>query len=191
MHPLKTYLRDMKESIADFGARVGASRQTLYRIIGGAQAPKPALARRIVEATGGAVSFEALYKGRSVSGGAGGEVIGFSGGGEGAPLNQERVRICLAIVVDHLAPKDRPDPPDDAVAIAAEAVVNTYIALSAVTTRQGPDRLRQALRPVLEEILREYAATPPPAAVLDRGADLATQIYFQSSEFGQANTPTG
>ena len=63
MHPLKEYLKAVDEPVRDFAARVGASRQTLYRIIAGAQAPKPILARRIVEATGGAVSMDTLYNG--------------------------------------------------------------------------------------------------------------------------------
>ena len=47
MHPLKQYLQDVDEPLQDFARRVGASRQTLYRIISGVQAPKPALAQRI------------------------------------------------------------------------------------------------------------------------------------------------
>ncbi|NOX81872.1 MAG: helix-turn-helix transcriptional regulator [Alphaproteobacteria bacterium] len=191
MHPLKAYLRDVGETIQAFGARVSASRQTLYRIIGGAQAPKPALARRIVEATGGAVTFEALYPRPSGGPKTGGEVVGLNTGEAGGGLNPERVRVALAIVVDHLAVKDKPEPPDAAVTIAAEAVVNTYIALSTVTTRQGPERFCQALRPVLEEILREYSASPPPPAALDRGAELATQIYFQSWNLDQTETTAG
>jgi DNA-binding XRE family transcriptional regulator len=191
MHPLKTYLRDVGETIQAFGARVSASRQTLYRIIGGSQAPKPALARRIVEATGGAVTFEALYQGAAGGAKGGGEVVGLNAGEAGGGLNPERVRVALAIVVDHLAAKDNLAPPDAAVTIAAEAVVNTYIALSTVTTRQGPERFCQALRPVLEEILREYSASPPPPAALDRGAELATQIYFQSWTQDQTETTAG
>lgn len=179
MHPLRRYLNDLEESIQDFGGRVGASRQTLYRIIRGAQAPKPALARRIVEATGGAVSFEALYNGREKSGAA---VVALSVGDEESLLDQQRVRMALAVAIDHLSPPDRPGPPKEAVAIAAEAVVNTYMALSSVTSRQGPDRLCQALRPVLEEILREYSGPPPPSA-LDRGAALATELYYQTWRF--------
>ena len=175
MHPLKQYLSDVNESIQDFGTRVGASRQTLYRIIHGQQAPKPALARRIVEATGGDVTFEVLYPG---SGANNGEVIDLAGENSADAPDHERLRLALAIVVNHLTPQDAASVPDDTVAIAAEAVANTYMALSSVTTRQGPDRLCQALRPVLEEILRENLETIAPAA-LDQGASLATQLYFQ------------
>lgn len=176
MHPLRRYLRDLDEPVQDFADRVGASRQTLYRIIRGAQAPKPALARRIVEATGGTVSFAALYRSREESVGA---VVALPMKYKESLLDQERVRVALSVVIDKLSPTGRPAPPQDAIEIAAEAVANTYMALSSVTTRQGPDRLRQALRPVLEEILREYSDPPPPRA-LDRGATMATDLYYQA-----------
>lgn len=162
-----------------FGERVGASRQTLYRIMTGVQAPKPALARRIVEATGGAVSYGALYG--EPDDGTGG-VVALPVKNDDSLLDQRRVRLALAVVVDNLSPAAGPAPPEEAVAIAAEAVVNTYMALSSVTTRQGPDRLCQALRPVLEEILAEYSGRPPPTA-LHRGARLATELYYQSWRF--------
>lgn len=174
MHPLKQYLYDVDEPIQDFARRVGVSRQTLYRIISGRQSPKPALARRIVEATGSAVDFETLYK----LGGQKVDVVGMRLNRDAPPLERARLKVVLAIVVNHLSPAGQRSPPEDAIDIAAEAVVNTYIALSTVTTRQGPDRLRQALRPVLEEILQEYSDRPPPS-LLDQGAALATQLYFQ------------
>jgi len=177
MHPLKQYLRDIEESLQDFAERVGASRQTLYRIIGGGQVPKPPLARRIVEATGGVVSLETLYNG---SGQDSAEVVGLHRPGHAPLLEMERIRLAVAVTVNHLMPQTVEPPPAEAIAIAAEAVVNTYAALATVTTRQGPDRLGQALRPVLEEILREYGGQAPPSA-LDRGADLAAQIYYQST----------
>ena len=185
MHPLRGYLKDIDEPIQDFARRVGASRQTLYRIIAGRQSPKPPLARRIVEATGGAVSFEVLYKSRGANVG---EVVGFSAGVEEPLLDHDRIKLALAIVINHLSPKDGPDPPDEAVGVAAEAVVNTYAALAAVTTRQGHDRLCQALRPVLEEILRDYSDPPPPIA-LDRGAELATQLYYHTWTFDRLGPP--
>lgn len=168
-HPLKRYLTDVQEPIADFGARVGASRQTLYRILGGKQTPKPALARRIVEATGGAVPFEALYPG------AAGRVAALPRA-ESAPLELSRLKLALAIVTQHLTPSENAPPPDQALMLAAEAAAHTYAALAPVTTRTGLARLAQALRPVLEEILRDYGSAPPPSA-LDRGAELAAQLY--------------
>ncbi len=179
MHPLKKYLSDLQESVADFSARVGASRQTLYRIINGRQSPKPALARRIVEATGGAVSLNDLL----VSGDGQATILPMPGGGRDAELDNHRLKLALAIVFNHLTAQDAPDPPDRSIVIAAEAVSNTFAALSPVTTRQGQARLTQALRPVLEEILRECADPVPPPRAIDRGAQLATELYYQSWGF--------
>ena len=176
MHPLKEYLKAVDEPVREFAARVGASRQTLYRIIAGVQAPKPMLARRIVEATGGAVSMETLYNG----GRAGAAIIvNLDRRGDAPMLDCERVKNAVAAVVHHLSPPDAPPAPDATVEIGAEAVVNTYAALSRFTTRQGPDRLAQALRPVLGEILQE-CGRPAPSSALDRGADLGAQLYYQT-----------
>ena len=177
MHPLRRYLQDVQEPVQDFAVRVGASRQTLYRIIGGTQAPKPALAHRIVQATGGAVSLGALYQGGNANAVA---VIDLLTEKNTKVLDTDRLRQVIATVVYHMTPPDSPDPPEETAHIAAEAVSNTYAALSSVTTRQGPDRLRQALRPVLEEILREFGGTPPAPTALDRGTELAAQIYYRS-----------
>ncbi len=175
MHPLKQYLKDVEEPLQDFARRVGVSRQTLYRIISGRQAPKPALAKRIVEATGRVVSFEMLYK----NGAQKAKIVDISDGYEAPPLDQTRLKSVLSIVVNHLTADDQFSPPETAIDIAADAVLNTYIALSTVTTRQGPNRLQQALRPVLGEILREYSDQVP-ETLLDQGAAFATQLYFQN-----------
>ncbi|MHA7871452.1 MAG: helix-turn-helix transcriptional regulator [Hyphococcus sp.] len=172
MHPLKRYLQDVDETVQDFAQRVGASRQTLHRIIAGSQTPKPALARRIVEATGAAVGFETLYKAKGDSG----EVIGLRTEEGAATPDQARLKVALAMVVHHLSTAGQA-PPDSAIDVAAEAVLNTYVALAPVTTRQGPDRLQQALRPVLEEILKDFGGAASPAA-LDEGAALATRLYY-------------
>ena len=179
MHPLKQYLADLQESVTDFSVRVGASRQTLYRIINGRQSPKPALARRIVEATGGAVSLDDLF----VGGGGEATILSWPAEPADTALDNHRLKLALAIVFNHLTAADAPDPPSQAIAIAAEAISNTYAALSPVTTRQGPARLTQALRPVLEEILRECADPVPPQGAIDRGAQLATELYYQTWAF--------
>lgn len=61
VHPLRKHLRDVSEPVSSFAARVGTNHQTLYRIFCGVLTPKPLLARRKVEATSGAVTFETLY----------------------------------------------------------------------------------------------------------------------------------
>ncbi len=175
MHPLKRYLHDVEERVQDFADRVGVSRQTLYRIIAGVQAPKPLLARRIVEATGGAVSLGMLY-GEIQGGGA--DIVAMPPGPEDALLEAARLRLAMAVVINHLRPEEAAPAAPATLDIAAEATVNTYAALSRLTTRQGPSRLAQALRPVLEEILKESGGLPSPSA-LDRGAELAAELYFQ------------
>ena len=175
MHPLKQYLQEIDEPLQDFARRVGASRQTLYRIISGVQAPKPALARRILEATGSAVAFEQLYVNKDQSG----DTVRLKAANDVDRLDRSRLKVVLAIVLNHLLPPDLPGASEQTSEIAAEAVVNTYVALSTVTSRQGPDRLQQALRPVLEEILQEYAGRPSRSA-LDHGTGLAMQLYFQT-----------
>ena len=174
MHPLKRYLHDVDERVQDFAQRVGVSRQTLYRIISGAQAPKPLLARRIVEATGGAVTLAMLYGG--VKGGA--EIIALPVANDEAQLDAARLKLAMAVVINHLRPAHAPPAAAALLDIAAEAAASTYAALSRLTTRQGPARLAQALRPVLEEILKE-SGTVPAASALDRGAEMAADLYFQ------------
>ncbi|NNE40528.1 MAG: hypothetical protein HKN14_06380 [Marinicaulis sp.] len=85
----------------------------------------------------------------------------------------------MAIVDYHLSPRDKSAREDDDLKIAAEAVVNIYAALTEVTTREGQDRLRKALRPALGEILKDFvgSATSP---TLDRAADLVTELYYQA-----------
>ncbi len=178
MHPLKQYLSEVEEPVRDFAERVGASRQTLYRIFSGAQAPKPALARRIVEATGGAVTLGMLY-GADMPGSA--EIINLNPRADEPALDHERLKLAIAVVINHLRPNEASISAPEMMDVAAEAVISTYAALSKVTTRQGPARLGQALRPVLEEILKEFGGLPGPSA-LDRGADLAAQLYLQSAE---------
>ncbi|MEO1135514.1 MAG: helix-turn-helix transcriptional regulator [Pseudomonadota bacterium] len=175
MHPLKQYLQEVGESVQDFANRVGASRQTLYRIISGVQAPKPMLARRIAEATGGSVTLGMLY-GDTPGGGA---VIALPSRRDDIELDCDRLKLAIAVVVNHLRPHEASLAGPQTLTVAAEAAASTYVALSRLTTRRGPARLAQALRPVLEEIVKESGSLPATAA-LERGADLAAELYFQT-----------
>ncbi len=175
MHPLKQYLSEVEESIQSFGERVGASRQTLYRIMNNVHTPKPALARRIVEATGGAVTLDALYDGPPGAA----EIINLNPRFDEPLLDHSRLRAAMSAVIAHLRPPHSPAMSTDLLDVAAEAAAHTYAALSKVTTRQGPARLEQALRPVLEETLKECWGRPPRAA-LDRGATLAARLYLRA-----------
>ena len=174
-HPLKSYLSDVEEPLQAFAERVGASRQTLYRVMNGVHTPKPVLAARIVEATGGAITFDMIY-GDTVQNGA--EIINLKPNADQDLLNYQRLHIAMTIVINHLTPKNV-DADEDLVHVAVEAAINTYAALSTVTTRQGADRLSQALRPVLEETLQELKV-PLSVSAVERGADLAAQLYQQT-----------
>lgn len=59
-HPLKRWLRDKGEKQEDFAVRVRTSAASISRVVNG-MAPGPALARRIVQATGGEVTFNDIY----------------------------------------------------------------------------------------------------------------------------------
>lgn len=176
MHPLKQYLLDVDERIQDFAARVGVSRQTLYRIIAGIQAPKPVLARRIVEATGASVTLNMLY-GANVPSSA--DIVGLNTDANAPLLDVERLKVAIAVVINHMRSPDLAPVAAETLDVAAEAIINTYVALAKVTSRRGPARLEQALRPVLEEILEETGGSAG-AAALDRGAELAAQLYVQT-----------
>lgn len=175
MHSLKRYLESVGEPITDFAARVGASRQTLYRIISGAQAPKPALARRIVEATGGAVSIESLYQdipnnARSVKGSVG-DVL---------ELEASRLRIAIAAVYKHFAPTGAERAPDALIASAVQATIGVCDALSVISDRVAAERLSQALRPVLQEVLNDYENLVS-SHTLERAVNLGVELYFGAS----------
>ncbi|MEM9014257.1 MAG: helix-turn-helix transcriptional regulator [Pseudomonadota bacterium] len=183
MHPLKKYLSEVSEPVASFAARVGASRQTLYRIFSGAHTPRPSLARRIVEATGGAVSFEALYGRREDR-----ADIVFLTRNQTDTIDRNRLSIAIAIVCSHLTPAGMRSPPEDAYMMASEAAANTFVALASVTTRIGTDRLQQALRPVIEEFLTEYCGLSRSDQAHDQAARLAADLYL-ASEIEQIPEP--
>lgn len=59
-HPISRYLESAGRKVSDLARASGTSRQTLYRLIKGEQEPSAALARRIKEATDGAITMDDL-----------------------------------------------------------------------------------------------------------------------------------
>lgn len=171
-HPLKDYIDASADTVAGFARLVGVSRQTISRIIAGRQSPKPDLARRIAEATGGAVPIETFY-GPHV------EDLAVRRAAEDA-LDVDLLALILRFVLRTIASPSAPPPTDETVNVAAEAVASTHAALARVTTRRGPDRLVQALRPVLEEILKECPELLLRQERLDEAATSAGALYFQA-----------
>ena len=174
-HPLLDYIRATDDTQAGFAARIGVSRRTLGRIISGERAPKPEIARRIVEATGGAVSLELLL-----------------GADKGVLSDLSAIRAdeevidssLLGPVLRHalgtIANPTAPSPSQQVIEAAAEAAANTHAALARVTTRHGRDRLSQALLPVLEEIRRDFPELGLDPGRMNEAVRTAVVLYYEA-----------
>ncbi|MBB5519705.1 hypothetical protein [Amphiplicatus metriothermophilus] len=168
-HPLEDYLAAAGESPSAFAARLGVEAGAIVRILGGGAPSSPVLARRIVEACAGAVTFDDLYAaGAGVS-----DLAARRRDGEPSP-DIELLAAVIGLVL--------PEAPIEAVETAAEAAANAYEALGRLTNRRGPDRLVQVLRPVLEEIPKDFPDHPIPPARLAEAPRRAAQLYFQARE---------
>lgn len=174
-HPLKEFLDAVEDSAPAFARRVGVRSRTLQRILAGEEWPSPTLARRIVDATDGAVPFDALY-------GSFGDVADLGARrGPDDTLDQALLAEVLCSAMKDFAGSPDCEPWSREIEIAAEAVANTYAALARATTRQGlKDRVAQALRPVLAEILRDYGASGIPPARLDETACCIAALYCET-----------
>lgn len=171
-HPLKEFLNAVDDSVTAFARRIGIEAGALQEIVDGARWPEPAIARRIVDATGGAVSFASLF------------------GGERAPadlaprraghdaLDEAALSATLRGAMEQAVGAEKRRAFASEIDMAAEAVANTYAALATVTTRRNlEDRVAQALRPVLAEILQDYAANSVLPADLDQAANMLAALY--------------
>lgn len=168
-HPLEEYLAAAGESPSAFASRLGVDAGAIIRILGGGAPATPVLARRIVEACAGAVTFDDLYA-------AGARVSDLAArrANDKAAADVELLAAVIGLVL--------PEAPIEAVETAAEAAANAYEALGRITDRRGPDRLVQVLRPVLEEIPKDFPAHPIPPARLAEAPCRAAQLYFQARE---------
>ncbi|MEQ1930295.1 MAG: hypothetical protein ABL957_07140 [Parvularculaceae bacterium] len=170
-HPLKTYLNETGDNVSAFARRVGVAADALEEMLGNRQPPEPALARRIVLATGGAVSFDQLMSGR-------GAVIADLSVRLAADSSLDLTRLAGAIAC---AAADLPGAdriPSRDFDIAAEAAAHTYAALARLTPSEGRGRLVQALRPILAEILKDSGTLPQDLQALDAAALAAAEGYY-------------
>lgn len=166
LHPLEDWLAAAGDSAGDFAARLGASPSALETMMSGA-AGDLALARRIVDATEGAVSLDDLM-------GAG--LADFMAAKTDEAIDTARLAAALEEALETLAGA----PVPTALArIGAEAAAGAHAALARVTSRRGVDRLVQALRPVLEEMLQGSPAPAVPPARLERAAQDAAGLYYR------------
>lgn len=176
MHPLKKYLDEVSEPVSMFAARVGTSRQTLYRIFSGSHMPRPPLARRIVEATGGAVTFETLYGRRE-------NRIDFKfaapSRSDQEALDMGRLTIALAIMFNHISPNHHTSLPETVFSIAAAAAIKIHHALSSISSRSEGELLRQSLEPVIDEVRRAYLGAELRPSDIVKGSELVCELYFK------------
>ena len=64
--------------------------------------------------------------------------------------------------------------------LAADAAAGAHAALARVTSRRGADRLAQALRPVLQEMLRGWPGPAAPGVRLEQAAQDAAGLYYRA-----------
>lgn len=171
-HPLRDFIAETNDTLTAFSRRIGVSRRTLSRILAGA-APRPDVARRIVEATGGAVAFDALYASAA-------PVADLTAlRRDDAPdLDADLLTQVLGHVLGVIAGRGI-DP--ETAAAAAEAAVGTHAALAAVTTRRGRDRLAQALRPVLAETQKDCPELGLSRDRLDEAVRRTVLLYSEAA----------
>ncbi len=176
MEALVAYLEDTATAPDAFARLIGLDRRTFGEYLSGARVIKSDIARRIVDACGGALALEDIL-------GAEDPVLDLRARMQsaGPEIDIARLAEALAPVLPLLLGGARRAGDQHLPSLAAEAAAHTYAALSTITTRQGPDRLTQALRPVFEEILSESEAGDPAFQRLPLAIDEAVALYFQAS----------
>lgn len=178
MEALETYLRETRTTPKAFAKLIGVEAERLARIIEGAEPVDAALARRMVDATGGALILEDLA---AESAAAGVVVLDMRSrlAFDENEIDAGWLAKVLAECLPSLVGGNRRKGDDRLPGLAADAAVNTYLALSTVTTRRGADRLVQALRPVFAEILEDLSAPKSARLKVDQMARQAADLYFQ------------
>ncbi|MFZ5619178.1 MAG: hypothetical protein ACOZAA_17835 [Pseudomonadota bacterium] len=179
MEALETYLRETRTTPKAFAKLIGVEAERLARIIEGAEPVDAGLARRMVDATGGALILEDLA---AESAAAGVVVLDMRSrlASDKNEIDAGRLEKVLAECLPSLVGGNRRKGDDRLPALAADAAVNTYLALSTITTRRGADRLAQALRPVFAEILEDLSAPKSARLKVDQTARQAADLYFQA-----------
>lgn len=167
LHPLEDYIAASGDSPACFAARVGASASALEAVMSG-EGVDLALARRIVDATEGAVSLADVM---------GEGLADFMSAKADDAIDAAVLAAALRPALERLA--DGPVSPTLA-RVGAEAAAGAHAALARVTSRRGADRLVQALRPVLQEMLQGWPGPAVPHDRLERAAEDAAALYYRA-----------
>ena len=176
MDALMTFLRETRTTPRAFAKLIGLDADRFEGMLSGREPIDPALAQRMVDATGGALLLSDLLGGPAN----GATVIDLRDrfAAAASDIDVERLTAILAILLPRLIGGARRAGDEHLPRLAADAAANTYAALSTVTTRRGPDRLIQALQPVFAEILEDLSASAPARARLDSAARQAAGLYF-------------
>lgn len=178
MDGLKTYLRETRMTAAAFAKLIGVDVETVDRLLRGDMIADFDLAQRMIDATGGALLHEDFLcvepESRSVL-----DLRSrFRSQAEG--IDPSILAEALGRAIPALIGGARRQGDEHLPRLAADAAAHTYLALSTITSRRGPDRLRQALRPVLLEILEEMSAAETAFDRVDQAIETATTLYFQA-----------
>jgi hypothetical protein len=172
---LQNYIDAAGDAADDFAWRIGVSAERFRRILMAEIAPTPGEARRIVDACGGAVDFEAVY---APFGGA--PVAAIEDGSSADEfVNVPGLAASLRTALDETGQRGAARLPNEILLAVAEAAANTQAALAGVTTRRGTDRLAQALLAVLEETLKDFPATAPGPQTAPVAAQRAAALYYR------------
>lgn len=151
MTPLQAFLDATGESADDFARRTGADAGLLARVAAGEAAPDPKLARLIVEASAGELGFEDVYLNIDPDGA---ELIDISDRID-RRIDAPNMYKAAAITLRQVFADDPDRANDDLVIAVVRAVELTLATLAKISSRQGSDRLVQALHPILAETLAE------------------------------------
>ena len=178
MDALAAYLRETRTTPKAFAKLIGIDADRLERMLSGIEAIETPLAQRMIDATGGALHLDDLI---SQAPGAG-AVVDMRGrfAAEAPEIDVRRLAVILAALLPRLVGGARRAGDEHLPRLAADAAANTYAALSTITTRRGPDRLIQALRPVFAEILEELSAPVSSRRRVQQMSEEAAALYFQA-----------
>lgn len=178
MDALIAFLRDTRTTPKAFARLIGLDAGRFERILSGEEAVDPTVAQRMVDATGGALQLsDLIYQTPAAA-----TVVDFRGrfAGETADIDTDLLAGILATLLPKLIGGARRVGDEHLPRLAADATAHTYLALSTVTTRRGPERLIQALQPVFAEILEDLSAPEPARRRLQRTCEEAAALYFRA-----------
>jgi len=152
MRVLADYLEELGVSVDAFARTLAIDAGDLKNMLAGEAMVDYALARRIADVTGGSVSIPDLIGGADGVSDLRDRAV--SGDNE---IDADALEKILADMLPALVGGASRKGDEFLPRLAADAAARAYAALSSVTTLRNPDRLVQALQPVVEEILEELS----------------------------------